>query len=254
MEIFINILYSQKEIFNLRKNEIESTWLKDVINHHIDYRFVCGDDNLQTTFKDDGHVLCFNTSDEFNNIFMKRIYLFGKWFLENRNESHILFIDSDCYLNVNRFLNDLKYLSLSFKTIDYMGCIYPYPGFNPYESFYSIIFDENSFISGSCFILSKKSLNILINSYNEILKLNIDYGKDDVIVSKILQKNGIPILHNKNVCFESKYKRLINDPQKIGVPDISNENSNLWCQHYLEGHFNEIHEKIKSYENRSIDR
>lgn len=252
MEVFINILHTNKERFNLRKTEIESTWLNDVKFNNLPYRFVFGDETLNDNYHDNGTELCFNTSDEFNNIFMKRVYLFGKWFLENRNETHVLFIDSDCYLHVTKFLSDFGYLSKSFKEIDYMGCIYPYPGFNPHESFYRYISDKNSFVSGSCFLLSSKSLKLLIESYDEVTKLNIDYGKDDVIISNILQKNKIPILHNNNVCFESKYRRLINDPHNIGVPDISEKNSHLWCQHYLEGHLNEIHEKIKHNEHRSI--
>jgi hypothetical protein len=52
-------------------------------------------------------------------------------------------------------------------------------------------------------------------------------------------ENGIPLLHDSRILFESKYKPLADDPYNIGLPDIEHPNSHLALQHYMNGHMEE---------------
>jgi hypothetical protein len=62
---------------------------------------------------------------------------------------------------------------------------------------------------------------------------------DDWVLGRAMWENGINLLHDGRIYFESKHKILVIDEHGVGVPDIADPNSHLAIQHYMNGHMEE---------------
>ncbi len=72
-----------------------------------------------------------------------------------------------------------------------------------------------------------------------------EFQADDWILGRAMWQNGIQLLHDSRIYFESKHRTLIKDYGDIGVPDITNRKSHLAIQHYMNGHMEEAIKKLK---------
>jgi hypothetical protein len=57
------------------------------------------------------------------------------------------------------------------------------------------------------------------------------------------------VFHDSRILFESKYKQLLNDSNNIGTPDITEPESHLAIQHYMNGYMEEAMVKL-GYRNK----
>ena len=72
-----------------------------------------------------------------------------------------------------------------------------------------------------------------------------EFQADDWILGRAMWENGVQLLHDSRIYFESKHRKLIQDYGKVGVPDISHPKSHLAIQHYMNGHMESTIKKLK---------
>ena len=134
-----------------------------------------------------------------------------------------------------------------------MGCCNPFPGDNvniPTIKYIEIPKDPNyAFASGgSGFLLSRKAAKILIDNF-DAREWHEKYGStiaDDLIVSKILGKHGVPLLHNGHLFFDSPFRKTIIYADGLEPPYMGdNTGKHLITQHYVSGKMEEINKYIK---------
>jgi hypothetical protein len=96
---------------------------------------------------------------------------------------------------------------------------------------------EGAIASGSAYMVSKRAM-ITALEYMRITNQN-DLKIDDWVLGRAMWENGIELLHDSKILFESKYKPLADDPYNVGLPDIADPNSHLAIQHYMNGYMEE---------------
>jgi hypothetical protein len=87
-------------------------------------------------------------------------------------------------------------------------------------------------------MVSRKAMKIALDNM-KIVEDPLDYQIDDWVLGRAMWENGVQLLHDSRILFESKHKPLAADPYNIGLPDIADPNSHLAIQHYLNGHMEE---------------
>jgi glycosyltransferase involved in cell wall biosynthesis len=87
-----------------RIKAIRETWIKDLKARNIPYVILVGDgdDTIQ------GDVLALDVSDTYEDLPLKTLKLFD-WVYNNTNAQYVLKIDDDCYLEVDRYFDNLSY-------------------------------------------------------------------------------------------------------------------------------------------------
>jgi hypothetical protein len=236
------------------KNWIESkeTWVPLLKNMGYDFIFTASDMSIKSEYEIKGEMFYSRCSDEWDELFIKRVYFLSKWFINQDKYSHIFFIDSDSFVHPDRFNKEIEKIFENFETIDYMGCAAPYNHWNPHVPNLMFIEEKGYFAAGAGFMLSKKSLDLIANNFNFEEYQTITKGSDDLIIGDFLYKKGIKLLHNNSISFESKWRKVIVDPNGIGVPDISDNNCHLFIQHYCNGHMREILSKLNLKTNNDL--
>jgi hypothetical protein len=237
------------------KNWIESkeTWIPLLKNMGYDFIFTASDMNIKSEYEVKGEMFYSKCSDELHELFFKRVYFLSKWFINQDKYSHLFFIDSDSFVHPDRFNNEIEKIFENFETIDYMGCAAPYNNWDPHVPNLIFIEEQGYFAAGAAFMLSKKSLDLIVNDFNFEEYQTITKGADDWIIGDFLYKKGIKLLHNNSISFESKWRRVIVDPYGSGVSDISDNDSHLFIQHYCNGHMREILNKLDLNTNNNLE-
>jgi hypothetical protein len=248
-KILITIPTCEVEGHNLNWKESRDTWVIEAKNKGYDVIFT----KPSTSIPSKKHIikdgfLFSKSKDIWDDLFRKRVLSVCNWIKDFNIEQYdwIFFIDSDTFVNIEKFDKEIPKILNEYPGVDYMGCANPYEGWYPHSPFYKFIYKEKTFASGFGFMLSKKACRILAQKYKDEDYSYITLGRDDVIVGDLMYKNGIPLLHNNSFSKESKWRKKLIDPQSIGTPHIGDSNSHVYVQHYINGHMKEIQNELKS--------
>jgi hypothetical protein len=128
-----------------------------------------------------------------------------------------------------------------YKTIDYMGTIIPYDSRNP-NVWSRILHYTYSHASGCAYMLSRKSMELIYNTYenNKDIIIN-NHCYEDCVVGNILHNNGVPLLSDSKIYMESPFNIILGNPENVPVPYIGDESGkHLSIQHYLSGRMEEL--------------
>lgn len=217
-------------IVALGSTDIDETGVLEVNDFDNYYQFL------------DENTIQFRTFDSKDGLFDKSIKLPAKWVLEETDYEYYFRIDSDSFVHPFRFYFMLEDNFKDFPDIDYMGCCHPWLAWNPHAINRKFICRENHIASGAGYMVSRKAMKIALD------KMRIwqpsEFTLDDWVLGRAMWENRIPMLHDSRIYFESKHKLLIDDWNGYGVPDISEKESHLAIQHYMNGHMKETIKKL----------
>jgi|TARA_B110000483_G_scaffold142319_1_gene170069 hypothetical protein len=185
----------------------------------------------------------FRTFDDKRGLFDKSIKLPAKWILEETDYEYYFRIDSDSFVHPMRFKQMLEDNLKWAPDLDYMGCCHPWMGWNPHRSQRYFICRTGHMAAGCGYLVSRRAMRVA----QEKMKLlqPSEFILDDWVLGRAMWENGIQLLHDSRICFESKHKRVIRDYVDVGVPDITEEESHLAIQHYMNGHMMDAIKKLK---------
>jgi hypothetical protein len=246
-KIIILITGTNIEPYNSNWEECNSTWIPELRKLGYNVMIALGDDYLEVNHKIDGDIIWFNAEASKYGLFEKSVKLPIKWILEETNYEYYFRIDSDSFVEPKRFDLMLKQNFKEYPHLDYMGCAHPYLGWNPNEFGRCFILKEGIIASGCAYFISKRAMQVALRT---MVITNVDDLKiDDWVLGRAMWENGIPLLHDSRILFESKYKTLSDDPYGVGMPDIEEPNSHLSIQHYMNGHMEEAMIKL-GYRNK----
>jgi hypothetical protein len=190
----------------------------------------------------DKNTIEFRTFDSKLGLFDKSIKLPSKWVLNETDYEYYFRIDSDSFVHPERFKKMLEDNLKDFPDLDYMGCGHPNFGYNPHYYFTKIICRTGFFASGCGYLVSKRGMKIVLDKMK--IQQKCDFEMDDLVLGRAMWESRVPLLHDSRICFESNYVKLAFDPHNIGIPDISELNSHLAIQHYMNGHMEETMKKL----------
>jgi hypothetical protein len=231
--------------------ECERTWIPELRKLGYNVMIAFGNPKLNTYYKIVGDKIYFAAEDTKRGLFDKSIRLPCRWILEETNYEYYFRIDSDTFVHPHRFDNMiLQNLSDEIPYVDYMGCCHPANHVNPYEFQRFLICKKPNMASGCGYMVSRRAMKVAYE--NMRIDEDIDYEIDDWVLGRAMWENGIPLLHDSRILFESRYKVLsvvIND---IPLPDIADPNSHLAVQHYMNGHMEEAMRRL-GYRNLDIN-
>jgi hypothetical protein len=217
--------------------ECYNTWIPELKKLGYNVMPAIGNPNLENWFEIDNDIIWFKAEDTKLGLFDKSIKLPCKWVIEETNYEYYFRIDSDSFVHPHRFdemIND----NLSNGIPHYMGCAHPANMTNPFDRFKYIICKEATIASGCGYMVSKAAMKIAYDKMR-IVENPLDYTIDDWVLGRAMWENGVPLLHDSRILFESKYNPLADDPFNMGLPDIADPNSHLAIQHYMNGHMEE---------------
>lgn len=165
---------------------------QDLSNCIFEYMYFIGDPSLEHPMVE-GNVVILPCSDNYEDLPTKT-KLMLKWILDNKpNIEYVFKTDDDIKFNFTKLFKN--FIDLSIKKIDYSGHLVTTPG---YESHYHqgkcqsdindkvIYVDKANYCSGGGYFLSRKSVEIIINT--EIGE-NVIY--EDHFVGKTLNDHNI---------------------------------------------------------------
>ena len=108
------------------------------------------------TFTDE-NTIQFNTFDSKDGLFDKSIKLPSKWVLEETKYEYYFRIDSDSFVHPERFKQMLEENFQMSPDLDYLGCCFPWCGWNPHHHNRLYICKYGHFGAGCGNMVSKKS-------------------------------------------------------------------------------------------------
>jgi hypothetical protein len=124
-----------------------------------------------------------------------------------------------------------------------MGCCHPWMGWNPHNPGRHFVCRSGHIASGCGYMVSRRAMRVALEKMRVLQPF--EFQADDWILGRAMWQNGIQLLHDSRIYFESKHRTLIKDYGDIGVPDITNRKSHLAIQHYMNGHMEEAIKKLK---------
>lgn len=98
------VIYSCRKYLDSRIDAIRETWLKDLVERGIPYLVVVGDGDDAI----EGDILTLDVSDRYEDLPLKTLKLVD-WVYERSDFQYLYKIDDDCYLDVERFFDNLSY-------------------------------------------------------------------------------------------------------------------------------------------------
>lgn len=251
-KLVIMITGTNTEPWDQNYKECESTWIP--ILRHMGFKVMVSlgnpeynnsnvDDipNNYYTFLNE-NTIQFNVSDLKNGLFHRSALLPIRWILENTDYEYYLRIDSDSFVHPHRLVRMLEENLNEFPNLQYMGVSMPWKGWNPMHRRREFVFAENNFASGTAYLLSKSAMMVAHRKMK--VTAPIYYEMDDFVVGKCMRENGITLFSDSSIYPESIYKSIILNPHNIQTPDISDLNSNLAIQHYMNGNMKEALDKL----------
>ena len=242
------------EPFSNNHRECERTWIPElrnmgfrvitaVGNPELDKIGTMTPEDFQDYYKMIGdNTIQFNTFDTKNGLFDKSIKLPSKWVLEETNYEYYFRIDSDSFVRGDNFLKMLEDNFQMFPDLDYMGCCHPWGGWNPNHHTRFSVCRHGHFGAGCGYMVSRRAMHIALDKMR-VLQPS-EFQADDWVLGRAMWENGIPLVHDSRIYFESKYKRIIADYVGVGIPDISDKDSHLAIQHYMNGQMEETMKKL----------
>lgn len=235
--------------------ECEMTWVSKLRKMGFDVVYLMSNPHLDKPYERIGNFFFANCNDDLNSIYLKNHYYISQYVNKDTDYDYRFHTDSDTFIHPERFVSLLEeYVNETPK--DWVGCVIPYPGFNPWTLNKCEILSGNwnniSYYAsgGSGFLLSNKAMQILVDELDYdsyINKTNQEpWGSDklwacDLIAGHFLYKNGINLWHDSRILFESKYKTIMSG---VGQPFVGDRDSFMTVQHYCNGHMCEIMEML----------
>ena len=237
-------------------SECLDTWGKVMTNDGWRIKVVIGHPELDQTYKDSRDFFFVNTTDGMEGVFEKTIYASCKWLVEQEEKEWVFITDSDTFVHPVRFTNMLNELYQRYGNLDYVGAARPvWYNVNTAMDFSVSLNDKDTkeklgkpilervggiYLSGgSGFILSKKSAQIIVDSwesksYEQYPEFKEEFRYyDDCLTGLMLSHGGIDAIHTN--AFQSTSPK-INDI--IGPPILGIEydaGSFIAVQHYQYG-------------------
>lgn len=250
--VVIMVTGTNVEPYNKNWKECEQTWIPKL--RELGYRVIITLGNPNVGFvkteeeknnyyqfiEDD--ILQFNTFDNKFGTFDKSIKLPIRWILENTNYDYYFRIDSDSFVHPTRFDKMIRENLDMFPDLDYMGCCLPWMGWNPHKHIRRVVCRDNHFAAGAGYMLSRRGMEIA--DKNMRIDEPVHFYVDDWVLGRAMWENRIPLLHDSRIYFESKHNVQIADLDKVGIPDISDVDSHLAIQHYMNGKMDEAIKKL----------
>lgn len=254
-KVVIMVTGTDVEPYDKNYKECEQTWIPELRKLGFKVIVAVGNPNLNNrlfktpedfenyyTFLDDNKIQ-FNTFDDRRGIFDKSLNLPIKWVLEQTNYEYYFRIDSDSFVNPHRFKKMLEENISMYPFVDYMGCVHPWKGWNTHHRLRVLICEPGHFAAGAGYMISRRGMKVASEKMR-VLQPS-EFEADDWVLGRTMWENGIPLLHDSSIYFESKHKVIIADLDGIGVPDITQPNSHLCIQHYMNGHMDDAMESLK---------
>jgi len=254
-EVVIMVTGTTIEPYDKNHKECERTWIPKLREMGFKVITVVGNPQLdevgQMTPQDfenyynfiDENTIRFNTFDSKDGLFDKSIKLPARWVLEETDYKYYFRIDSDSFVAPNRFKKMLVENFEMFPDVDYMGCCHPWQAWNPNNHIRLSICRPHHFAAGCAYMVSRRAMKVAMEKMRVLQPY--EFQADDWVLGRAMWENGIPLLHDSRIYFESKYKRIIADYKGVGIPDISNPKTHLAIQHYMNGHMDETMDKLK---------
>jgi len=239
--ILISVVGTNKSPHHESWIECSKTWVPYLRKLGYKVVILLSDNNMYYEYTLRGDLFLSKCSDDKEGLFYKKVLNPIKWILENNDFDYYFTIDSDCFVHPTRFEQMLYRNFYDYKTIDYMGTIIPYDSRNP-NVWSRILHYTYSHASGCAYMLSRKSMELIYDTYEEkkeeILNNNC---YEDCVVGNILHSNGVPLLSDSKIYMESPFNIILGNPENVPVPYIGNESGNhLAIQHYLSGQMEEL--------------
>ena len=192
---------------------------------------------LKNYWQIEGNIIRFNTFEGKNDLYNKSIGFPAKWVLEETDYEYYIKIDSDTFVHPERFKTMLESNLKDFPDLDYMGCCIPWMGWNTHQWNRSVICREGAYASGAAYMVSRRAMQILLDRVK--FQQASDFIYDDLVLGRTMWQNRIPLLHDSRIMFDSKWKRIIYDPHNFGLPNISDKDSHVAIQHYMDKRMDE---------------
>lgn len=216
--------------------ECQRTWIPKLVEVGFNVMIAIGIPSLTNYYLMDGNKIYFKADDTKDGLVDKSIKLPIKWILNETDYEYYMRIDSDSFVVPDRFESMLNDNFSKYKTIDYMGCSIPVDLWWDKPPAKYFIQQRGIYASGCAYLISKKAMQIADKTMkiSEIKELQWD----DLVLGRAMWENNIPLLHDGRILLHSKYNSAF--PQiDLEYNHISNFNSNLAIQHYMNGHMDE---------------
>lgn len=217
--------------------ECATTWIPELRKLGYKVMVAIGNPDLESWYKIDGDFIYFKAADTKRGLLDKSIRMPAQWVLEQTEYEYYFRIDSDSFVEPHRFDRMVIDNLTAMPNLNYMGCCHPtdHLDLHIFEQF--LICKYKHIASGCGYMVSRKAMKIALDTMR--IDENVDYEIDDWVLGRSMWENGIELLHDSRILFESKYKELTYNPNNIPLPDISDPNSFLAIQHYMNGHMEE---------------
>lgn len=230
--------------------ECEATWIPELRKLGYNVMVAIGNPDLDTDYSISDNIITFKADDTKRGLFDKSIRLPIKWILQQTNYEYYFRIDSDSFVAPIRFDRMMIENFYEVPNLHYMGCSHPANFINPHLHKRFFVCKEGTIASGCGYMISKEAM--IIADAKMRIDAEVDYEIDDWVLGRAMWENGVQLLHDSRMLFESKYNKLAADPDNIGLPDIDNPQSHLALQHYMNGHMEEAMISL-GYRNKSYE-
>lgn len=236
--------------------ECESTWVPKLREKGFEVLYLMSNPHLKNYYEKIGNFFFSSCRDGKEDHYHKNHLYISKYLLEETDYEYRLHVDSDSFIHPDRIIPFLEQFTSGEEKKDFVGCVHPYPGINSNIHNTFLVEDPNSFLSGgSGFLLSREVHTHLLNDFNpEEYKNYIFNGEplmtpthccDDVVAAKIIRNAGFETWHDSRFLFISPYRNTLHNPYNIPLNFIGNKDSFLAVQHYVNGHMQEIMNKLE---------
>jgi hypothetical protein len=241
-KIIILVTGTTNKPYDKNWKECERTWIPELRKLGYEVKVAIGNPKLKDYYSIKENIIYFRADDSKLGLYDKSIRIPIIWILAETNYQYYIRIDSDSFVEPKRFDEMIRQNLTEVRDLDYMGCCHPSHGFNPHQKYRLFVCEEGTIASGCVYMVSKRAM-ITALEHMRITNEN-DLKIDDWVLGRAMWENGIKLLHDSKMLFESKHKPLAADPYNIGLPDISEPTSHLAIQHYMNGHMDEAMIKL----------
>jgi hypothetical protein len=225
------------EPYDKNWKECYSTWIPLMKEAGFNIKVAIGNPKLKKDWELYGDMIYFKTEDTKRGLYDKSIRMPIQWILSETNYEYYMRIDSDSFVEPKKFEQMLNENFADDPNINYMGSCHPVWMWDPTKPTKFKVCKERHFASGVAYLVSRKAMNIALEKMRMVE--DVDPEIDDWVLGRSMWENGIELYHDGRIYFESKHKIIVYDGQRLGCPDISDPNSHLAIQHYMNGHMEE---------------
>lgn len=226
------------EPYDKNWKECEATWIPELRKLGYKVMVALGDPTLEEYYHIDGNIIYFKADATKKGLYDKSIKLPIQWILNETNYEYYFRIDSDSFVAPKRFDRMIFENFIDFGSyIHYMGCSHPANFINPHHYRKFMICKEGTIASGCGYMVSRQAMMLADGKMR--IDEEVDYQIDDWVLGRAMWENGVQLIHDSRILFESQYNKLAYDPDNIGLPDIADPESHLALQHYMNGHMEE---------------